>query len=184
MPGEEVVGWEKHNSWQGQMTTTKLFGPNNFLKANQIAFVAEVGLNYVSDLPDKDDLRYNGPGTDTGGGPDYLTGNFRNPITEPAAGFADDFSWGYRMLVRATYNNAFGAVTVLPRIAWAHDVSGTTPGPGGSFIDGRKALTLGVGFNYLQEWVFDLSYTNYMGAGHYNLLRDRDFFSASVRYSF
>ncbi len=61
------------------MTTTKLFGPNNFLKANQIAFVAEVGFNYVSDLPDKDYLRFNGPGTDTGGGSDYLTGDFRNP---------------------------------------------------------------------------------------------------------
>jgi hypothetical protein len=182
-PGEAIQGWEEHKSWQAQMTTTKLFGPNNFLKANQIAFVAEVGFNYVSDLPSKDYQRFNGPGTDTGGGADYLTGDFRNPITEPA-GFADDFSWGYRMLARATYNDAFGPVTVLPRIAWAQDVSGTTPGPGGSFIDGRKALTLGLGFNYLNEWIFDLSYTSYMGGGKYNLLYDRDFFSASVRYSF
>ena len=182
-PGADIKGWDKHNSWQAQMTTTKLFGPNNFLKANQIAFVAEVGFNYVSDLPDKDYLRYNGPGTDTGGGADYLTGDFRNPITEPD-GFADDFSWGYRMLARATYNDAFGAVTLLPRIAWAQDVSGTTPGPGGSFIDGRKALTLGLGFNYLNQWVFDLSYTDYFGGGKYNQLYDRDFFSASVRYSF
>jgi hypothetical protein len=182
-PGEEIQGWEEHKSWQAQATTTKLFGPNNFLKANQIAFVTEVGFNYVSDLPDKDFQRYNGPGTDTAGGADYLTGDFRNPITEPD-GFADDFSWGYRMLARATYNNAIGAVTVLPRIAWAHDVSGTTPGPGGSFIDGRKKVTLGVGFNYLQKWVFDLAYTNYSGGGKYNLLYDRDFYAASVRYSF
>jgi hypothetical protein len=182
-PGEAIQGWEEHKSWQAQMTTTKLFGPNNFLKANQIAFVAEVGFNYVSDLPSKDYQRFNGPGTDAGGGADYLTGDFRNPITEPD-GFADDFSWGYRMLARATYNDAIGAVSVLPRIAWAQDVSGTTPGPGGSFIDGRKALTLGLGFNYLNEWIFDLSYTSYMGGGKYNLLYDRDFFSASVRYSF
>jgi len=182
--GDLITGWEEHNSWQGQLTTTKLFGPGNFLKANQIAFVAEVGMNYVSDLPDKDDLRFNGPGTDTGGGLDYLTGDLRNPITEPARYFADDFSWGYRMLVRATYNDAFGAVTVLPRIAWAQDVSGTTPGPGGAFIGGRKAITLGLGFNYLNEWVFDLSYTDYFGGGIHNLLQDRDFFAASVRYSF
>jgi len=182
--GELVTGWERHKSWQGQLTTTKLFGPNNFLKANQIAFVAEAGMNYVSDLPDQHDLRYNGPGTDTGGGLDFLTGDLRNPITECACGFADDFSWGYRLLLRADYNDAIGPTTVSPRLAWAHDVSGTTPGPGGSFIDGRKALTLGLGFNYLNEWIFDLSYTNYSGAGHYNQLRDRDFFSASVRYSF
>ena len=182
-PGDTIAGWEEHSSWQAQATTTKLFGPNNFLKANQIAFVAEAGFNYVSDLPDKDYLRFNGPGTDTGGGADYLTGDFRNPITEPD-GFADDFSWGYRMLVRAEYNDAIGPVSVLPRIAWAHDVSGTTPGPGGSFIDGRKTLTLGLGFNYLQQWIFDFSYTNYSGGGHYNQLYDRDFFAASVRYSF
>ena len=182
-PGEEIQGWGEFNSWQVQATTTKLFGPNNFLKANQIAFVAEVGVNYVSDLPGKDYLRFNGPGTDTGGGADFLTGDFRNPETE-ADGFADDTSWGYRLLARAEYNNAIGALSVLPRIAWAHDVSGTTPGPGGSFIDGRKTVTLGVGFNYLQKWVFDLAYTRYAGGGRYNLLRDRDFYAASVRYSF
>ncbi len=104
-------------------------------------------------------------------------------ITEPA-GFADDFSWGYRMLARADYNDAFGPVTVSPSLAWAQDVSGTTPGPGGSFIEGRKAITMGVGFNYLEQWIFDLSYTNFWGAGHYNLSHDRDFFAASVRYSF
>ena len=98
--------------------------------------------------------------------------------------FADDFSWGYRLLMRATYNDAIGPVTIEPRLAWAHDVSGTTPGPGGSFVDGRKTLTLGLGFNYLQKWIFDFSYTNYMGGGRYNLLHDRDFFGASVRYSF
>jgi len=182
-PGEEIRGWDEHKSWQAQATTTKLFGPNNFLRANQIAFVTEVGFNYVSDLPDKDYLRYNGPGTDTAGGADYLTGDFRNPETE-VDGFADDFSWGYRMLARATYNDAIGPVTVLPRIAWAHDVSGTTPGPGGSFIDGRKTITIGVGFNYLQKWIFDLAYTNYSGGGKYNMLYDRDFYAASVRYSF
>lgn len=181
--GEVIKGWEEHNSWQGQMTTTKLFGPENFIRANQIAFVAEVGMNYVSDLPKKDLLRFNGDGTDTGGGPDFLTGDLRNPITEPA-GFADDFSWGYRLLMRAEYNDAIGPTTVVPIIAWAHDVSGTTPGPGGAFIDGRKALTLGLEFNYLNEWIFDLSYTSYMGGGRYNLANDRDFFAASVRYSF
>ncbi len=138
----------------------------------------------VTNLPAKDWLRFNGDGTDTGGGPDYLTGDFRNPQTE-TNGFADDFSWGYRLLLRADYNNVFGtAVTMTPSIGWAHDVSGTTPGPGGSFIDGRKTVTFGVAFNYLQQWVFDFSYTAYMGAGQYNLLKDRDFVGASVRYSF
>ena len=150
----------------------------------QIAFAFEAGFNYVDDLPDKDFMRYNGPGTDTGGGADYLTGDLNNPITDPAAGFADDFSWGYRLLTRATYNSVIGAWSISPRIGWSHDVDGTTPGPGGSFIDGRKQLTLGLSFGYLSEWLIDLSYTDYSGAGMYNALKDRDFFAASVSYSF
>jgi Protein of unknown function (DUF1302) len=75
-------------------------------------------------------------------------------------------------------------VTIAPSIGWAQDVGGTTPGPGGAFIEDRKQLTVGVSALYLQEWVFDLSYTSYFGAGLFNLLEDRDFIGASVRYSF
>ncbi|MFT5139677.1 MAG: hypothetical protein ACI9H8_001219 [Lysobacterales bacterium] len=182
-PGEEIRGWHPNDSWQAQMTLTKLFGPGVFAGADQIVFVTEFGFNAVPDLHNQNVLRYNGPGTDSGGGIDVNTGHFNNPETEPA-GFADDFSWGYRFVTRFDYYNAFGAVTVSPRLAWAHDVDGTTPGPGGSFIDGRKTVTVGVGFNYLDRWIFDLAYTDYMGGGRYNLLQNRDFFAASVRYSF
>ena len=146
--------------------------------------MAEIGANYVSDLPPQGWLRYNGDGTATGGAPRYLTGDFRNPETE-TGGFADDFSWGYRMAARFDYNNAFGtAWTMSPTIAWQHDVSGTTPGPGGSFVDDRKQLSLRLTFSYLQQWVVNFSYTDYFGAGKYNLLTDRDFFGASISYSF
>ena len=182
-PGEMIQGWAEHEVWQAQAPTRKVFGPGNFLRANQIVFGLEAGFNYVSDLPEQDFLRYEGPGTDSGGGADWTSGDWNNPETQ-VGGFADDFSWGYRLLLRADYNNAIGAVTVSPRIGWLHDVDGTTPGPGGSFIDGRKQLTLGVTFNYLNEWIFDFSYTTYMGAGEFNMLKDRDFLSASVRYSF
>jgi len=184
LPGETVKGWDEHSSWQAQTTVFKLFGPNNFLKADQVTFITEVGFNYVDDLPDKDYLRYNGPGTDTGGGADLNTGDLNNPYTTPEEAFADDFSWGYRMLVAATYNSAFGAWTLTPRIGWSHDVDGTSPGPGGSFIDGRKQLTLGLGLNYLQRWTLDFSYTSYFGADPWNALSDRDFYGASVSYSF
>lgn len=182
-PGEEIQGYAEYDSWQLQATTTRLFGPGNWLRSDQIAFVAEAGLNAVPDLPSWDELRFNGSGTDTGGGPDVTTGDFRNPVTE-TDGFADDFSWGYRLLARADYNNAIGAWTVSPRLAWSHDVDGTTPGPGGAFIDGRKQLTFGLGFNLLNKWAVDLSYTDYSGGGRYNLLRSRDFFAASVSYAF
>ena len=183
-PGQYVQGYERHEVSQFQTTFTKLFGPNNFVGADQIAFVTELGATKVWDLPELGVLRYQGPGTDTGGGPDVNTGQLRNPITQ-VTGFPDSFSWGYRMLARADFNNAFGtSITLQPRIAFNHDANGTTPGPGGSFIEDRKQLTLGLGWNYLNKWAGDVSYTRYFGAGIHNLLSDRDFVSIDIKYSF
>jgi len=129
-------------------------------------------------------LRYNGDGTDLGGGPDFLTGNSRNPQTQ-VGGFATPFSWGYRLAARADYNNFAGSpFTLSPRFAFNHDVKGTTPGPGGNFVEGRKSLTLGVEANYLNQWSADLSYTRFYGAGIFNLISDRDFVAVSAKYAF
>lgn len=183
-PGQYVRGWERHEVSQFQFTLTKVFGPGNFTQADQIATVLEMGFTEVWDLPDESELRYQGDGTDTGGGPDFLTGAFRNPETL-TDGFATKFSWGYRLAARADYNNAFGsAFTVSPRVAFNHDVNGTTPGPGGNFLEDRQSLTLGVEATYLNEWTVDLSYTRFSGAGIFNLLNDRDFVAFTARYSF
>lgn len=183
-PGEEIRGWNRHEVSQLQFTFTRLFGPNNPFGANEFVVVGEIGAQKVWDLPDKDVLRYNGPGTDTGGGPDFLTGDFRNPQTQ-VDGFADDFSMGYRILTRLDYNSAFGsAFTLSPRLGFNHDVEGTSPGPGGNFVEDRKSVTIGLSANYLQKWVADVSYTAFFDAGQFNLLKDRDFVSASLQYSF
>ena len=71
-----------------------------------------------------------------------------------------------------------------PRFSFAHDVNGISPGPGGSFIEDRMALTLGLGFQYRINTEWDLSYTRYFGAGRYNLINDRDFLAANLKYSF
>lgn len=184
-PGGLVKGWARHEVSQFQLTATKIFGPGNWINADQIAAVVEVGWTKYWDLPDPEVLRYNGDGTDTGGGPDALNGGLRNPQTEDPAGFATDFSWGYRLAVRGDYNNFLGSpFTVAPRLAYNHDVNGNTPGPGGNFVEGRRSMTLGVEAIYLSEWSFDASYTRFSGAGRFNLVRDRDFVSVSAKYSF
>lgn len=180
-PGDEIRGYERHKVAQLQFTATKVFGPANWFGADQIATVAEVGFTQV-DLPGN--LRFNGDGTDTGGGPDVTSGSGRNPITQPG-GFPNDFSWGYRLAARLDYNNAWGTpLTFSPRIAFTHDVNGITPGPGGNFIEGRKSVTIGAAADYLSKWLFDLSYTSYFGGGSYNLIHDRDFVQVAARYSF
>jgi Protein of unknown function (DUF1302) len=181
-PGQEIRGWERHELSQWQVTGTKLFA--NVMGAEQLAAVVEAGGTKVWDLPPPDVLRYQGDGTDTGGGPDVNTGAGRNPITQ-VNGFPTRYSWGYRLALRADYNSAFGSpLNISPRIAFNHDVNGITPGPGGNFIEGRRSLTLGVESTYLNQWAADLSYTRFYGAGILNLIRDRDFVSFTVKYSF
>jgi hypothetical protein len=181
-PGQEIQGWERHKMSQLQLTATKVFGPDNLFRANQIALVGEVGFDEVWDLPGG--LRFNGDGTDTGGGADVTTGYLRNPITQ-TNGFATKFSWGYRVAARGDYNNVFGTpFNLSPRVAFSHDVGGISPGPGGNFIRGRKAVTVGAEATYIDRWAFDLAYTNYFGAGDLNLIRDRDFIQFTAKYSF
>jgi hypothetical protein len=183
-PGQLIPGWERRKMSQLQFTGTKVFGPNNPFKAEQIALVAEFGFDEVWNLPAQSVQRFNGDGTDTGGGADVTSGGLRNPITQ-TDGFPTRFSWGYRLAARADYNNVFGtAFGISPRIAFSHDVSGITPGPGGNFLRGRKAVTVGAEANYLSRWVFDLAYTNYFGADDLNLIRDRDFTQFTAKYSF
>ena len=195
--GQEVRGWREHEMSQLQMTFTKAFA--EVLGANQVAVVAEFGATEVWDLPDASELRYEGEGTDTGGGCDVgdvtaaggfagpgalLFGCGRNPLTQNG-GFPTAFSWGYRLAARADYSSAFGTpLTLSPRIAFNHDVNGITPGPGGNFLEDRKSLTLGVEANYINQVIFDLSYTQFMGAEDYNQIHDRDFASFTVKYSF
>jgi hypothetical protein len=73
-------------------------------------------------------------------------------------------------------------LTLSPQVDYSHDFKGNTPG--GQFLKGRRSLSLTMGASYLQNWRGAISYTRYSGAGRSNLLNDRDFFSASVSYSF
>ena len=106
------------------------------------------------------------------------------PLSEPASAFADDFSWGYQVVGRLDYNNAFRGVNVSPLLVYSHDVGGNTPLPLGNFLHGRKSLTVGAEFTFQNAWALDLRYVNFFGAGRYNLLADRDYVSCNLKYSF
>jgi hypothetical protein len=98
------------------------------------------------------------------------------------------------------FENALGAAALSPRIAYSHDVRGVSP----TFNEGVKAVTVGLGYNLRQVWQADIAYTSYFGGRTYagtdplavpagqdpnyassaNPLKDRDFISATVSYSF
>jgi len=184
---EVVQGWGLFDVWQGQMTATKAFPP--MLGASQVIAVLEAAVTKIDNFPDKlsggpvgRGLRLNGPGTSVSGN-DLLAGRHFGEV-EPQNRFADETSWGYRLAMRFDYLGLVGAWNFTPRLVWSQDVSGTTPGPGGNFVEDRYGATIGVGASYQSKIEFDASYTKFGGASRYNELTDRDFFSLTAKYSF
>ena len=195
---QKVQGWDLYDTYQVQFTATKTF--SNVLKASQMVIVAEAGLTHVQDMPDKltggpndRGLRFNGPGTNVSGNyelrgrhcptlsaADCLALN----LVEPQNRFADATSYGYRIAGRLEYPGLMGPWNILPRFSWQHDVSGTTPGPGGNFVEGRYGLTLGVAANLMAKWELDMAWTKFGGAGRFNDINDRDFIAATAKFSF
>ncbi len=181
----DIPGFIRKDVSQVQMTATKVFGPG--LGANTTVLLGEVGVTHVIGMPSKEVLRLNGSGT-------FISGNEAlaavhpdvngNPNFESADRFADATSWGYRLLTRMQFDNAFSSINLAPRIVWQHDVNGISPGPAGNFIRGRRAITLALAATYQNTYSADLSYTRYTGAGRYNLINDRDYVALNIKYSF
>lgn len=173
-----IPGFIERDVVQAQLTASNVFA--NVLGANQLALVGEVGVTHVRDMPSKDELRLEVPGTYTSANPVFIAAGM--PAVEPRDNFADATSWGYQIRTRLEYNNAIGPVTLLPGLAFRHDVNGNTPGPGGNFLEDRKAVTLSLGANYRNTVTAEISYTNFSGAGRLNLINDRDFISFNIKY--
>jgi len=181
-----VPGFRRVKVITGQMTATKV--TRGFFGADQSTFIGEAGF-VDADLPAKSTLRYDGQGTFVGGEIAYMNGSGSNasgilPLSEPSKAFADQFSWGYQLVGRLDYNNVFAGVNVSPLLVFAHDVGGNTPLPLGNFLHGRKTITVGADFTFQNAWAFELRYVNFTGAGRYNLVSDRDYVSATMKYSF
>jgi hypothetical protein len=168
--GDLIQGYREFDITQVQVTLISTI--NNIVGASQVAVVGEVGGQFIHDFDDV--LRY---------GRASFYGNATFDDTEDLDGFATESSFGYRARVSATYNNVFAGIDVTPTISWAHDVSGTSAGPGGPFLEGNQTLGLSVKANFLERYSANLAYTAYEG-GDYSITGDRDYVSASVDVQF
>ncbi|ARN74274.1 DUF1302 domain-containing protein [Oceanicoccus sagamiensis] len=148
---------------------TQFLGP--LLGASQTLVNIEFASLTIWDMPDRSELFLAGPG--------LAVTDFK-----PRSAFASSSSWGYRVGGGMQYNNVYGGINLRPRILWAHDVYGVSPVGVGPFLEGRKALTLGLQAEYLARLKLDIAYTQYSGADQWNLINDRDNLSFSVRYDF
>lgn len=115
------------------------------------------------------------PGLDLSGAVPYLLNNYAMP---------DKTSWGYVAEVSLTYANVFNSGwTATPIVDFYHDVKGTSPNTM-PFVEGRKALAMGVTFDYHNQWKVGVGYSNFFGGGNLNVVRDRDVATATVSYAF
>jgi len=196
--GSYIQGWRRVKMSQAQVTGTKSWPA--VMHADNLVVVGEVGATYFHNLPS--DQKFAGPAgylpaTDFGA----LVGSAYS--TQPG-GFVTNFSWGYRLLGRLEYSNLFLNGNVSPRIAFSHDVNGVGP----VFNQGTKSVSVGTSWEYQRRWVVDAQYTSYFGGRTYcgtdapppgssvtpgqsaswcssaNPLKDRDFYSVVVSYSF
>lgn len=179
--GDEISGYRRFDMTQFQTTATKVMG--RWLGSDQFTVVWEGAVSRIHGLPDRDVLRLEGPATFTGGNPIHTQAGVQ-PVTERPEAFPGATAFGYQFAGRFDYNNVFQSINLSPRFSWQHDVKGVSPGPGGNFLKGRQALTVGVTATYRFAWEVDVSYTRFNGAGRYNLLNDRDFIATNVKFTF
>jgi hypothetical protein len=180
--GATVRGYQHRELMQTQLAALKEFGRSNPFGAGSWSVVAEAAMTQVIDMPAKSKLRFEAPGTNLPARRDIVVAG--TPVAAQNGGWADQFSWGYRLISTLTYANAIGAASLNPRIAFAHDVNGNSPVPGGNFVENRKSLLLAIGSSYLESWTTELSYVRSFGAGIRNTLSDRDSVAFDVKYSF
>jgi len=188
-PDQVVQGWGRYDVWQASMLAK--YALPKMLGASEVILIAEAGLTDVPSLPSKTSGGPNGqglnlatPGTNLPGGVlEASAVGGSGGATEPLNRFATSTSWGYLALLQFSYPSLIGPWNVNPRVVWQQDVNGMSP-LGGNFVEGRRTLGFGVAAELQNRWVIDLSYANYGGGGQYNLLRDRDFVAATIKYSF
>ncbi|MFZ4964921.1 MULTISPECIES: DUF1302 domain-containing protein [Pseudomonas] len=195
VPDQDLHGYRRKEITQFQTTFTHFF--DQVMGASRLTLVGEVGVTHVGGLESSSKARYGrdpvfGPGagplcatlnagTIQGAGPgasaDNRTANCNND------GFTTATSWGYRARAIWEYPDVFAGVNLKPNVAWSHDVNGYSPGPGGNFEEGRKAVSLGLDAEYQNTYTASLAYTNFFG-GDYSTVDDRDFVALSVGVNF
>jgi hypothetical protein len=181
-----VSGYRRKDVSQVDFGVTRLLPPMPLLGYDQLVLLGEVALMHVHGMPAPEELAFEAPATYTlNAGTAAL-----NPSTAanlPITSY-DDYatatSWGYNLAARLSFNNVIGPMSLEPTLRFVHDVGGTSPSPIVNFVEHRKQAQVMLGFAYLGSWRGELGYVSYFGGGARNLLGDRDYVEAAIKYSF
>ncbi|MFA5940661.1 MAG: DUF1302 family protein [Sinimarinibacterium sp.] len=185
-PGAYVRGYERLRTLHATLGATRLFAPDEWLYADQGAWIAELQAVWLPGLPDRQRLQFEGPGTHThasAGVADDGDALHINPQRN-ADGYVTRQAWGYRTGMVLFYDDVWRSrLRLSPALFLIHDVAGVGPGLAENFLEARKIgfATLGIARG---AWRLDLSQLVHVGGGRRNVLRDRDQFSLSLSVEF
>jgi hypothetical protein len=173
--GDSIHNVERVEAFNTSLGTIYNFGP--VATFDSLFGVAELASEHLRGS----DLKY----TDYLGNTRYYSG--RGNYSYVSGGDRDDQvnknAYGYTLVLSGTWNDVYAGVNVSPYAVYKDDFEGNSYQTG-SFIEGRKAYTLGVKASYLNSLEGELAYTEFSGAGQNNSSRDRDNIGINVKYSF
>jgi hypothetical protein len=172
--GDVIHNYERVEAFNTSVGTLYNFGP--LLSFDSLFGVAELGSEHVR----ASDLKY-----ESITGTRYYSGR---PNNSYIGGYDRDDqinknAYGYTLVMSGTWNDVYAGVNLSPFAVFKHDFKGNSHQTG-SFVEGRKAHTLGVRASYLNSLEAELQYTAFYGAGQNNASRDRDNLGVNVKYSF
>ncbi|MHA7834745.1 MAG: DUF1302 domain-containing protein [Algiphilus sp.] len=190
-----IRGYERQKVHQLALTGIRVFSSSNWIGADQIILLAELGMTYIQDMPGLNELQFEGggpncthfsPGADGTGTADGEPNARRLNPTQSTDCFADEFSTGYRLFIRPTYNNFLFGWTYTPIIGLFHDVYGISASPVQNFVEGEVEVLLGTDIEFAQGFQAQILYQGFFDTGNdrVSLLQDRDNLKFSIEYNF
>lgn len=192
--GDRIRGYVREKVHQLDLTGIRIFSSSNWIGADQIILLTELGMTYVQDMPGLNKVQFEGggpncthysPGADGTGAPDGQPDARRLNPTQSTKCFADDFSAGYRIFIRPQYNNLIFGLTFNPIIGFFHDFYGVAPFPAQNFVEKQIQILLGTDVRFNNNLSGQVLYQGFVGSGdRRSLVQDKDNISFSLSYSF
>jgi hypothetical protein len=189
-PGTVYQGYQRYERNQIQFTGQRLWGPMPMFKADQWNTIGEIAYGWVGDMP----------GIDLNGHATPASTAALAAAAHAGGGFVrfDDMTpsfWGFQARSTLTYNNIlFNRINMDFNTSFRWDVDGVSPELGGAklFYRGRKAVTLGVAFDYALRWKLGINQTFFTGGQDEHRpngttlasSNDRDFLAIDLSYTF
>lgn len=188
-----IRGYERFDVAQFALVGLRqLSSTENWFRADAALLVWEISAEKIFDVPSHDRLQlegagdrtHHGPGADGTGDPNGEANSLRINPTQQTSGFATSWAYGWRGLMRLTYNNALGGANLVPAVIVFHDLGGISPANIPNYVSGRKTIYAMLDVELSHALRVGVQYQVYTGGGERNVLVDRDNLSASVSYSF